>query len=341
MFKNIKTKLLFWYFVTIVIVMATFSHIVLNEFTKLILEKQGHIHTSIKHLENILIVWVPILLIISIIIGYFIIKNTLIPVKKIIDEVKDIEANQLEKRLTSHTSNDEIEELVITFNFMLDKLDDSFSKIKRFSNDVSHELKTPLTVVRGEIELGLRKDRTNNEYKNILNSILEETKVLQDLIDNLLFLSKSNDNEIKSKFEDIELDEIITNVISANKQLIKQKQIKIEIKKLESVSCNGHPLLLKILVGNILQNAIKYSHKNSIVEIYLDKNILIIKDYGIGIKNNDLENIFDRFYRVDKSRARGGYGLGLSIAKSIAILHNFQITVDSQYDEYTQFNIKL
>ena len=118
-----------------------------------------------------MIVWVPILLIISIIIGYFIIKNTLIPVKKIIDEVKDIEANQLKKRLTSHTSNDEIEELVITFNFMLDKLDDSFSKIKRFSNDVSHELKTPLTVVRGEIELGLRKDRTNNEYKNILNSI--------------------------------------------------------------------------------------------------------------------------------------------------------------------------
>ena len=89
----------------------------------------------------------------------------LLPVKKTIDEVKDIETNQLEKRLTSHTSNDEIEELVTTFNFMLDKLDDSFSKIKRFSNDVSHELKTPLTIIRGEVELGLRKDRTNEERR--------------------------------------------------------------------------------------------------------------------------------------------------------------------------------
>jgi len=280
-------------------------------------------------------------LITSIIIGYFIIKNALLPVKKTIDDVKTMEINKLQKRLTSHTANDEIEELVITFNFMLDKLDDSFSKIKRFSNDVSHELKTPLTVIRGEIELGLRKDRANEEYKNILDSILEETKVLQDLIDSLLFLSKSNDKEIKSKFEGIELDEIITDAISTNKQLIKQKQIKIEIEKLESVSCNGHPLLLKILVGNILQNAIKYSHKNSIVEIYLDKNILTIKDYGIGIKNNDLGNIFDRFYRVDKSRARGGYGLGLSIVKSIAILHNLTITVDSVYEQYTEFSIDL
>jgi two-component system phosphate regulon sensor histidine kinase PhoR len=98
---------------------------------------------------------------------------------------------------------------------------------------------------------------------------------------------------------------------------------------------------LRILVGNIIQNAIKYSHKNSTIDIYLDKNILKIKDNGIGIQSDDIKNIFDRFYRVDKSRARGGYGLGLSIVKSISELHNFNITVDSQYNEYTQFIIYL
>ena len=153
MFRNIKTKLLFWYSITIMILLFVFSYIILNEFTKIILAKEAHIHTSINHLQDLLILWIPILLIISVIVGYFIIRNALMPVKKTINEVKAIEASQLQKRLISHTSNDEIEELVTTFNFMLDKLDDSFSKIQRFSNDVSHELKTPLTIIRGEIEL--------------------------------------------------------------------------------------------------------------------------------------------------------------------------------------------
>lgn len=289
MLKNIKTKLLFWYSILTIIILSIFSYIVLDEFAQVILDKQAHIHTSIKHLEDILIIWIPILLIITIIVGYFIIKNTLNTVRKTIDEVKNIEANQLQKRLTSHTSNDEIEDLVSTFNFMLNKLDDSFSKIKRFSNDVSHELKTPLTVIRGEIELGLRKDRTNNEYKDILNSTLEETKILQELINSLLFLSKSNNKEMQSKFETTELDEVISDVISLNKQLIEQKNIEFKFKKLDSVSCNGHPLLLRILVGNIIQNAIKYSHKNSTIDIYLDKNILKIKDNGIGIQSDDIK----------------------------------------------------
>ncbi len=299
------------------------------------------IASSLENLENILFVLIPALLILSLIAGYFIIKNALIPVRKTINEVKDIEANHLNKRITSYTSNDEIEELVTTFNFMLDKLDDSFSKIKRFSNDVSHELKTPLTVIRGEIEIGLRKDRTNNEYRNILSSTLEETKILQELINSLLFLSKTNKEEIQSKFELVELDEIITDVISQNKQLLEEKSIHIKFKKFDSVSCHGQILLLRIFIGNIIQNSIKYSHKNSIIEISLDKDILTIKDYGIGIETEDIKNIFNRFYRVDKSRSRGGYGLGLSIVKSIGELHNFSIEVDSQYNKYTQFSINL
>lgn len=299
------------------------------------------IEPALNHLENILFILIPLLLFLVTIAVYFIITNSLIPVKKIIDEVKNIEAYKLQKRIPSHTSNDEIEELVTTFNFMLDKLDDSFSKIKRFSNDVSHELKTPLTVIRGEIELGLRKNRTNLEYKDILISNLDEIKSLQDVTDSLLFLSKSNDVEIKQKFEHIDLDETVTEVISINKKLIQEKNIKFDFKKFESVECLGHPLLLKILVGNIIQNAIKYSHKNSKIEVYLDENIFKVKDYGIGIKKDEIEHIFDRFYRIDKSRGRSGYGLGLSIVKSIAKIHAFEITINSKYDVYTEFTINI
>jgi signal transduction histidine kinase len=291
------------------------------------------------HLKDILMVLIPILLVLSIISGYFIIKSSLNPVKKAIDEVKDIESHNLNKRITTVSSNDEIEELITTFNFMLDKLDDSFSKIKRFSNDVSHELKTPLTIIRGEIELGLRKERSNQEYKNILVSTLEETISLQELINSLLFLSKSNNKEIEQQFTDVELDEIITEVIAQNKKLIEIKNIKFYFHHFDNIVVQGHSLLLKILIGNIIQNSLKYSHKNSIVDISLNNERLIIKDYGIGIKETDLKNIFDRFYRVDDSRSGNGYGLGLSIVKSIANIHNFTLDVKSKYEEFTQFTI--
>ena len=298
------------------------------------------VEPAMVHLKNILIVLIPILLFLSIISGYFIIKSSLYPVKKAINEVKKIESHNLDKRITTLSANDEIEELITTFNFMLDKLDDSFSKIKRFSNDVSHELKTPLTIIRGEIELGLRKDRTNEEYKNILKSTLEETKSLQELINSLLFLSKSNNKEIEHQFTDVEIDDIITEVIAQNKKLIETKNIKFYFHDFENIIVQGHPLLLKILIGNIIQNSLKYSHKNSIIDISLTTTQLVIKDYGIGIKEDDLKNIFDRFYRIDDARSGAGYGLGLSIVKSISNIHKFSLEVKSKYEEFTQFTIK-
>jgi signal transduction histidine kinase len=345
LFKNIKSKLLFWYSITIIFVLAIFSYLILDEFTELILAKEAHIHTSINHLESLLAFWIPILVIVSIIIGYFIIKNALLPVKKTIDEVKNIEINRVEDRLTSHTKGDEIDELVSTFNLMLDKLDESVSKIKRFSYDVSHELKTPLTIIRGEVELGLRKDRDNNEYKEILKSTLEETISLQEVVDSLLFLSKVNDKEIKRLFEMVDIKELVLNIISSNQQLIKAKNLKLPTDKIGEAEFFGHNILLKILITNIIQNAIKYSHKNSTVDIELQDDTLIIKDYGMGIKKSDINNIFDRFYRVDKARnkdksTQGGYGLGLAIAKNIAIMHNIFIDVDSKYQEYTKFTLK-
>lgn len=297
------------------------------------------IEPAMDHLKNLLLIWIPTLMILSIILGYYIIKSSLRPVKKAVREVKDIESHNLNKRISSVTHNDEIEELITTFNFMLDKLDESFSKVKRFSNDVSHELKTPLTIIRGEIELGLRKERSNEEYKQILKSTLEETKSLQELINNLLFLSKVNNKELQEQFESVEIDDLLTEIISQNKQLIESKNINFDFKSFDNTVVQGHPFLLKILIGNIIQNSIKYSHKNSTIEIYLDKDKLTVKDHGIGIKEEDIKNIFDRFYRVENSRNGEGYGLGLSIVRSIAQIHKFPVYVKSNYGEYTLFTV--
>lgn len=299
------------------------------------------IHTTLDNLKSLLLILVPLIILLSILIGYFIIRNSLLPVKKVIDEVKSIDVNDLNKRIVSHKSNDEIEELILTFNTMLGRLDDSVSKIKLFSNDVSHELKTPLTVIRGEIELGLRKERTKEEYQEILKNSLEETVQLQELIDSLLFLSNESNINIINKFENIQLDELLIDIIAENRRILKEKYISIEFKTFNSITRNGHKLLLKILFNNIIQNSIKYSKKDSKIDIFLNQNQVIIKDYGIGIKKEDLPYIFDRFYRVDKARGRDGYGLGLSIVQNIANLHNFTIDVESEYSQFTQFTLNI
>jgi len=340
-FKNIKTKLLFWYSLIIIFTLSIFSYIIINEFTRLVLLKEQHIKTSIAHLESVLIIWIPILIFISIIVGYLVIKKALEPVKQTIKDVEALQKDDFSKRLISHTKNDEIEELVVTFNNILEKLYNSYTKIKRFSNDASHELKTPLTVIRGQVEIGLRKNRTQEEYKKILNNTLNETKKIQELIDSLLFLSSTNNKEIQATFINVDLDEIITSVIVENKQIMKQKNIQFEFEKFDNISCLGHPLLLKMLIGNIIQNAIKFSNKDSIIQLNLSKNNLIIKDYGIGIKEEDIKYVFDRFYQVERSRTNSGYGLGLSIVELISKLHNLKIEIKSEYKEYTIFTINL
>ena len=298
------------------------------------------IYKSLDSLENTLSILIPIIFLISILMGYLIVNSSLKTVKGVIDEVKQIGIDGLDKRIKNTNSGDEIEELIDTFNKMLGKIEESVDKIKRFSNDVSHELKTPLTVIRGELELGLRKDRSEDEYKDILQSSLDETTQLQSLIDNLLFLSTSNRYEIQKKFEKVGLDELLFDVILETQYLSKKRDIHIECKEIDEVSTLGNKLLIKILIGNIIKNAIKYSNNDSSIEVKLNAKRLYIRDSGIGIKKEDLKFIFDRFYRVDSSRGRGGHGLGLSIVKSIADLHGYELEVDSVHGEFTEFIVK-
>jgi signal transduction histidine kinase len=292
-----------------------------------------------NYLKEILIYLVPFLFVLSSFISYLLIISSLKPVKKIINEVKKIESTNLKQRLTSYTNNDEIGELVKTFNMLLEKLDKSFEKIEQFSKDVSHELKTPLTILRGEIEVALNKNRDIQEYKKILNLILQEVISLQNIIEKLLFFSKLNNEDIKKSFQEIEIDEVIIDIINSYKQQLNNKNLKIEFINLENVKILGELSLIKILISNILQNAIKFSKKDSKIEIDLTKNFLKIKDYGIGIEANKKDKIFDKFYQIDNSRNNDGVGLGLSIVKTIAKLHNFDIKVESKIDKFTIFTI--
>jgi len=228
---------------------------------------------------------------------------------------------------------------------MIARLEKSINKIRQFSGDVSHELRTPLTIIRGEIEVLLRKDRPKEEYLKTLNSVLEESFRMEELIDGLLFLSRVEAMDRSKGMEIVDLDEVLNAVIKLRTPSASSKNISIDTKNIKSVQLKGNRELLERMMANILDNAIRYSNPGAHIEIDLQETKksakLQIRDTGIGIPEESLPLIFDRFYVVDPSRSKetGGAGLGLSIVKWIAEHHNAEITVDSHVGKGTTFTV--
>ena len=277
--------------------------------------------------------------------GHFIIRKALKPVKSVVQTAKDITADDLSLRIESGQRQDEIGELVATFNDMISRLEKSVRKIKQFSGDVSHELRTPLTIIRGEIEVLLRKERDIEEYQKTLKSTLEEAAYLERIIDDLLFLSRIEALEKKEFGKSVPLDEILLKVLESQELAAKKKNITLDIKKVESAQIKGEEILLERMIANIIDNAIRYTLPEGKVEVSLDKkdgsSTLLVQDTGIGIPEESLPLIFDRFYVVDKSRFKetGGLGLGLSIVKQVADCHGGIIEVKSEVNKGTKFLI--
>jgi heavy metal sensor kinase len=273
--------------------------------------------------------------------GSFIINKALHTVKSVVKTAEKITAEDLSLRIDSKNRKDEIGALVETFNSMIARLEKSIDKIRQFSGDVSHELRTPLTIIRGEIEVLLRKDRPKEEYITTLNSVLEESFRMEELIDGLLFLSRVEAMDRSKGIEYLDLDEVLNSVIKFRRPSASNKNISLDIKNIQPVQIKGNRELLERMTANILDNAIRYSNPGDHIEIQLekDKNMarLQIRDRGIGIPEESLPLIFDRFYVVDKSRSKetGGAGLGLSIVKWIVEYHNAEIKVDSHIGKGT------
>jgi heavy metal sensor kinase len=278
--------------------------------------------------------------------GNFIIRKALKPVKNVVQTAQDITADDLSLRIEAGQRQDEIGELVDTFNNMISRLEKSVKKIKQFSGDVSHELRTPLTIIRGEIEVLLRKERSKEEYQKTLKSTLEEADYLERIIDDLLFLSRIEALEKKEFDKSVQLDEILLKVVESQELAAKKKNISFDIKKVEPAKIKGEEILLERMVTNIIDNAIRYSRPGGKVEVSLDKKegtaTLQVQDTGIGIPEESLPLIFDRFYVVDKSRFKetGGLGLGLSIVKQVADGHGAKIDVTSKVNRGTSFLIR-
>ena len=276
-------------------------------------------------------------------------NKVLRPVDEITQIARQIGSGDLSQRIRIKRVNDELGRLAATFNEMIAKLEESFRRVKHFTADASHELKTPLTILRGEVEVGLKKKRTLAEYQRILNSNLEETDRMSRIVNDLLTLSRADMGELTMGREKVELSSLAREVWDDLQILAQERGVLLKFMDDGFTKVEGDPLFLRQLILNITENGLKYTPAGGEVELKVkgdrDQRVvrIFVSDTGIGIAPKDRKRVFDRFFRTDKARTRktGGAGLGLSICQWIAQAHEGQIKVKSTVGKGSTFTVTL
>jgi two-component system OmpR family sensor kinase len=308
---------------------------------------EDEITDVLQNLFSIFLLLVPIVLLISVVGGYFLAKQSLKPVDEITQTARKITAINLKERIHVINPHDEIGRLTETLNDMIGRLEGSFEKVTQFSTDASHELRTPLTIMRGEIELALRETQAIRSYKETLASLLEEVVRMTSIIDGLILIAKSDHGNLKLERNPIRLDILVSEIKEDAEVLAERKKIDVSIAKLDEITVMGDEIRLRQLMLNLVDNAIKYTPDGGKVTLSLERNnssaSFIVEDTGIGIPLNALDKIFNRFYRVDKSRSRlpDGLGLGLSISKWVAEAHGGKLLAESKVGKGSKFTVVL
>lgn len=301
------------------------------------------LRSALRSLGLSLLFLLPLTVIVTGVTGIFLVQLTLKPVHQMIDTIHQITAANLKLRLKIPGTKDEIEALAKTFNDMIVRLDEAFTSQRQFMEDISHELKTPLSILKGELEVTLKRIRSAQEYETTLHSSLEEVNHLAHIVENLLVLARFDAKTATLQTMPLDSSALIKEAVENIRLLAEQKQITLEFNNAHTVDILADKNQIKRLILNILDNAIKYTPSGGKITVDLCQQKytvdINISDTGIGIPDTELPYIFDRFYRVDKSRSSSGFGLGLSIAKSIVQAHGGDIYAKPNIPQGTIFTI--
>jgi heavy metal sensor kinase len=277
--------------------------------------------------------------------GWLLTQQAFKPLGAVIKTAHRISSGDLSHRIESSQASEEIRELASAFNQMIARLESSFQQIRDFSDNVSHELRIPLSILKGQTELSLRRLRSEEEYRKVLESNLEEIQRMEKIVERLLFLSRADRGEIQLNYTAINLNALINQVCSQFQVLAREKNIQLRSDGNGSIPLMGDEILIRELLLNLVQNAMTYTPAGGEVLLSLEKDEgqikISVSDTGCGISENEIPHIFDRFYQVDKSRSSQGSGLGLSICKWIAQAHQGKITVDSTVGRGSRFTVHL
>ncbi|MEJ2427316.1 MAG: heavy metal sensor histidine kinase [Deltaproteobacteria bacterium] len=279
--------------------------------------------------------------------GWLLARRALKPVDMMTQAARRISGEHLSERLQETGSADELDRLAKTLNDMLGRLDDAFHQMRQFSADASHELQTPLTILRGEIEVALRSPRSPQEYQRVLESGLEEIDRISRLVEGLLLLARADGGVLRLDLRPVELQELLLEIYEQMKVVADDRYVSLQTASLEAISIQGDREHLRRLLLNLVDNGIKYTPEGGRVTLSLQSDgewaAMRISDTGIGLSEDEQERIFTRFYRAVEARSQreGGAGLGLCIALSIAKAHGGQIQVESTPGQGSSFKLLL
>ncbi|MEY3243307.1 MAG: hypothetical protein RIR11_4746 [Bacteroidota bacterium] len=299
-------------------------------------------------MRNIIIIGILSIVLIIIYLSFYFSKHIFSPIINITDKVKQISSENIHLRIEERNDDNEISQLISTFNDLLNRLETAFEIQKNFISNASHEFGTPLTSIMGETEVMLRKDRSVEEYKQSLKSILEEAERLNQITQTLLYLAQTGYTNKNIKTELVRTDELIWHTKEIADKLNPKNKIQIDISLMPEnptkLKVYGSKQLLSIAISNIINNACKYSN-NKTVSVSIASSdeyvIIVIKDQGIGIPESEMPFIYDPFFRASNTHSFEGYGIGLPLTRNIVKIHNGQLVVSSMMDVGTTVQIKL
>ena len=318
-----------------------------REFTVVVVAPLDTVDGQMAALRRVLYIALPAAILIAALGGFLLASKSIAPVVSISEQAEAITDKNLHTRLAAPGARLEFARLAAVFNQLLSRLDRSFERMRDFMADASHELRTPLSIIRGEADVALAHNRQPAEYREALAIIQDEARRLTTLVEDLLNLSRADAGHQPLQVEELYLNDLLEECCRSAQVQARQKGVHLAAPPVPDIGFRGDPALLRRLIANLLDNAIRYTPEGGQVQACLaaDRShaVLTVGDTGVGIPPESIDHIFERFYRVDKARSRadGGFGLGLSIVKWIVDAHHGEVRVESRPGEGTTFTVRL
>jgi heavy metal sensor kinase len=305
------------------------------------------VHAELAVVRRAIFVALPLILALAGLGGYWLATRSLRPLGWMAEQARRITGSNLETRIKIPNAAEELAVLVTSFNELLSRLDQSFDTMRRFVADASHELRTPISVIRGEADVALSQERSPAEYRESLTVVLDEARRLSRLVDDLLNLARADAGHVQLQTHDFYLNELLAECCRSVHGLAATRGLTLECLPGNDLQFTGDEQLLRRLVINLLDNAIRYTPPGGKVTATLEDGAtsvqLRVSDTGIGIAPADAARVFERFYRAGEARSRqdGGFGLGLAIVRWIAESHRGTVECTSQAGQGSVFTVNL